>query len=304
MTKWNGAIHPAAELFPMLPDAELRALADDIAKHGLDHAVVIGADGTLLDGRNRRLACEMAGVAVRWQVYDRQDHVRYIMSNGLKRRDLTTGQKAALAVDLLPLYEAEALKRMAAAGRSAAPGRKAHKGSPNLGHLLPLAETEQNEPAKLAKPKSGKAAQNAADDVGVSRANVENFKALESSDPDLAREVREGKRSLHSGVTLAKRRAAAKAKAEAQGARQEQRDDALLAQLAEQARIESEIRKAESERAVSDRLLDQLVQRVQSINLMNFNVIATSTNSTLLRHLNSAWNEAVVNIKNILEDHQ
>ncbi len=96
----------------------------------------------------------------------------------------------------------------------------------------------------------------------------------------------------------------AEAKAEAKAALRELRDDALLAQLAEQARIESEIRKAESERAVSDRLLDQLVQRVQSINVMNFNVIATSTNSTLLRHLNSAWNEAVVNIKNILEDHQ
>lgn len=304
MTMWNGTVHPAAELFPMLPDAELKALADDIAQHGLDHPVVIAADGTLLDGRNRRLACEMAGVVVSWKVYERDDHVRYIISNGLKRRELTTGQKAALAFKLLPMYRAEALKRMAAAGRSASPGKKVKKGSINGCQLSPTDETGQSEQSESSKPKAGKAAKAAADDLGVSQASVERFGALHTSNPDLADEVGAGKRSLNSAVTLAKRRAAAKAKAEAQGALQEQRDDALLAQLAEQARIESEIRKAESERAVSDRLLDQLVQRVQSINLMNFNVIATSTNSTLLRHLNSAWNEAVVNIKNILEDHQ
>lgn len=304
MTNWNGAIHPAAELFPMLPDAELRALADDIGQHGLDHPVVIAGDGTLLDGRNRRLACEMAGVVVSWKVYERDDHVRYIISNGLKRRELTTGQKAALAFKLLPMYRAEALKRKAAAGRSASPGKKAQKDTLNSAHLSLSVEAGQDELTGASKRKSGEATQLVAEIAGTSRDSVVKFEALHSHHPDLADEVGTGKRTLNSAVTLAKRRADAKATAEAQGALQEQRDDALLAQLAEQARIESEIRKAESERAVSDQLLDQLVQRVQSINLMNFNVIATSTNSTLLRHLNSAWNEAVVNIKNILEDHQ
>lgn len=294
MTKWNGTVHPAADLFPMLPDAELQALADDIAKHGLDHPIVLTSDGTLLDGRNRKAACEMAGVELRWRVYDKDDHVRYVMSNGLKRRDLTAGQKAALAVDLLPLYEAEALKRMADAGRSAAPGKKAQKGSANVRYLSPHER----------RPKFGKAAQSAADDVGVSSRAVETFKALQASDPDLANEVRAGRRSLNDGVATAKRRADKKAKAEAKAAVQEQRDDALLAQLAEQAQIEAAIRKAESERAVSDQLLDELVQRVQSINALNFNVIATSSNTTLLGRLKGAWNEAAININKLLEGHQ
>lgn len=32
--------HAAAKIFPMMADAELRALADDIKEHGLRHAIV------------------------------------------------------------------------------------------------------------------------------------------------------------------------------------------------------------------------------------------------------------------------
>lgn len=40
-------VHPAAELFPLMSEAEIRELADDIKKHGLRERVVLWDDPTL-----------------------------------------------------------------------------------------------------------------------------------------------------------------------------------------------------------------------------------------------------------------
>jgi hypothetical protein len=48
-------VHPAADLFPMMPDDELDELAADIEKHGLRQAIDFQGD-ELLDGRNRLAA--------------------------------------------------------------------------------------------------------------------------------------------------------------------------------------------------------------------------------------------------------
>ena len=48
--------HPAADLFPMMPEAELRELGEDIKTHGLKSHLKLH-NGKLLDGRNRLRAC-------------------------------------------------------------------------------------------------------------------------------------------------------------------------------------------------------------------------------------------------------
>jgi DNA-binding Lrp family transcriptional regulator len=58
-------VHPAAELFPLMPEAELRELAEDIKKNGLvDPIVIWSGDGfpMLLDGRNRLDALALVGL--------------------------------------------------------------------------------------------------------------------------------------------------------------------------------------------------------------------------------------------------
>jgi hypothetical protein len=70
-------VHPAADLFPMLPDDELRKLAEDIKKNGLKEKIVLWSPGLpkldektkrhtnevyLLDGRNRLAAMELCGL--------------------------------------------------------------------------------------------------------------------------------------------------------------------------------------------------------------------------------------------------
>jgi hypothetical protein len=54
-------VHPAAEWFPLMNEASLQALADDLKQNGQrDRCLLL--DGKLLDGRNRFLACAMVGI--------------------------------------------------------------------------------------------------------------------------------------------------------------------------------------------------------------------------------------------------
>jgi ParB-like chromosome segregation protein Spo0J len=53
-------IHPAADVFPVMSGDELADLAADIKANGLIHPVAVDADDTVLDGRNRLKACEIA----------------------------------------------------------------------------------------------------------------------------------------------------------------------------------------------------------------------------------------------------
>jgi hypothetical protein len=54
-------VHPAAELFPLMSESELRELGEDIRANGLLSPIVIH-DGKLVDGRNRLDAIELVGM--------------------------------------------------------------------------------------------------------------------------------------------------------------------------------------------------------------------------------------------------
>jgi hypothetical protein len=54
-------IHPAAELFSLMSEPELRELGEDIKAKGTIHHPIVLYQGELLDGRNRLDAMEMVG---------------------------------------------------------------------------------------------------------------------------------------------------------------------------------------------------------------------------------------------------
>ena len=87
--------HPAASFWPMLPEPDLRRLADDIQANGLRHPIVLDQDGLILDGRNRYAACKIAGVEPLFETYDGADPVAYILSANNERRHLSLPQRAA-----------------------------------------------------------------------------------------------------------------------------------------------------------------------------------------------------------------
>ena len=90
-------VHPAADLFPMLSEAALAELAEDIGANGLIHAVTLDREGRILDGRNRYAACRRAGVEPRFETYDGDDPLGLVVSLNVKRRNLTKPQLAVSA---------------------------------------------------------------------------------------------------------------------------------------------------------------------------------------------------------------
>lgn len=78
--------HPAADVFPMRSDEEIKELADDIREHGLREPVVETIDGRILDGRARLAACDLAGVPVWWHTYTGDDPWGYAVTKNYESR--------------------------------------------------------------------------------------------------------------------------------------------------------------------------------------------------------------------------
>jgi phage N-6-adenine-methyltransferase len=169
--------HPAAELFPFMSDDELAELAVDIRAHGLLEPIVL-LDGLVLDGRNRLRACEAAGVEPRFVEWDGSgDPAVWVLSKNLKRRHLSTSQRAMVAAKLLGYYAAEAKERMREGGRSSPPPADAE----GVANLPPL----------VSEPR--KARDEAARDLNVSPRTVEHAATvIERGIPELAAAVERG----------------------------------------------------------------------------------------------------------------
>ena len=100
------AAHPAADLFPWLDEDELQQLADDIKANGQKQKVVRHR-GRVVDGRNRELACLVAGVRVEYADLpadtSEEKILAGVISANLKRRHLATSQRAMVAAELATL---------------------------------------------------------------------------------------------------------------------------------------------------------------------------------------------------------
>lgn len=170
----------------MLADDELSELAEDIRTRGLLHPVWLYEDperGTvLLDGRNRTLACQLAGVEPRTQQYRGDDPVGFVIAENVRRRHLTTGQKASVAAQAEPLFAEEAKRRQLAALKQNQ-------------EAAVVADRPQRMTATGAK-KSQKSRDRAAKTAGTSGRSVARYKRVRDQAPDLADQVDKGTLAL------------------------------------------------------------------------------------------------------------
>jgi hypothetical protein len=100
--------HPAAELFGWLPDEDIARMAEDIKANGQKFAIRRLPDGRVFDGRNRELACRVAGVDPQYKDEDasERDVIAFVQSANLMRRSETASQRAAIGAELYQMSHA------------------------------------------------------------------------------------------------------------------------------------------------------------------------------------------------------
>ena len=165
--------HDASNLFPLMDEAELAELTQDIREHGLLEPIVL-YEGRVLDGRNRLLACQRAGVEPEFLEWTGgASPTSWVLSMNLKRRHLSASQRAMIASDATVLYEAEARARQLA-------GVPAHV------------------------QEGGEAVEHAARDAGVSPRSVYGAqKVKRHGAPELMQAVRDGQVSVRAAADIA-----------------------------------------------------------------------------------------------------
>src|SRR5271163_434134 len=160
--------HPFAALFPELPPEELTQLARDIKERGQLEPIIL-YKGVILDGRNRYRACQIAGVKPRIEEYDakatRRSPEQFVLSRNLRRRHLSVGQRAAIALDWSEQIE-----------------------------LNP--DSEKNK--ERGRPKG--ALTEAAKKIGINEQRAFEVRQIRDADPRLYQDVKAGRRSLNAAL--------------------------------------------------------------------------------------------------------
>jgi hypothetical protein len=159
----------------------MRDLVADVKKHGLQEPIVLFG-GLVLDGVHRQDACALAEIEPRYVHFEKMNGstqeagpLAFVMSHNLRRRHLTPSQKAAVAADSLPFFEAEAAKRKTATQFKQG-GRSAPKGAHRVSE--------------------GKSAAQAAKVTGASERMVERAKRLKKTSPAKFEQAKAGKLTL------------------------------------------------------------------------------------------------------------
>ena len=202
-------VHAAAEVFPMLNDDDLQELANDITANGLLFPLVV-KDGVLIDGRNRRAACKLAGVVPAVQELDDQSPEAFVISANVNRRNLTKGQLAMCVALIHP----EPIKHK----------REIHSliiKEFNHGFLSSARTILRWSPELVDGVRSGAQPLMNAYEIAVQRKNeskqpAQRLEALRKVDPDMADQVVEDRLSLAMAEAAAQQRRKDKEESERQ----------------------------------------------------------------------------------------
>ena len=169
--------HPIADVWPMMDEAKLHELADDIRKNGQLVPVWL-YEGKILDGRNRWAACKIAGIEPKTKEYTGDEPTAFAVSLNDRRRHMGKSALAAVAAELEPHFAADAKKRQRASG-----GDK-------------VSEKARAVVEKVPQPVSSKAREEAAKSVGVNDRYVSDAKKVKTEAPEVFERLKAGKITL------------------------------------------------------------------------------------------------------------
>ena len=202
--------HRYADFFPMMTGEESINFEASIKSNGLIEKIVL-YQGQILDGRNRYKACLAVGVQPTFEQFEGDDKkaLDYVRSKNLDRRDLTSQQRAAIAVECDSEYQKlaeQAKEKQVKSGRFEG---KNPDGSPKLQVPQLIAEPEVDRIENETRQKLAKT-------FGTNRENISKAKRVKDYTPELLPEVKAGRLDLNQAATIA-----TQVKKEVKGAMQE-----------------------------------------------------------------------------------
>jgi ParB-like chromosome segregation protein Spo0J len=170
-------------IFPEAKEEDFKELLEDIRTNGFDESMpIIIYQGDILDGWNRWRACEMLGIKPATIDFEHGDSeaLAYTLRTN-KRRNMPSGQKAALAVEAEAIMEelrreAEQRKRELSGTRST-PGQVVQK----------IAQPASMETRTVHK---------AAELFGTNRAYVQAAAKIKAEAPDIFEKLKAGKTTM------------------------------------------------------------------------------------------------------------
>lgn len=164
--------HPVADLFPMMDAMAFGELLQDIAQHGVREPIWT-LNNTIIDGRNRYKACKELGLRPPIREYTGADDtaslVAFVLSLNLKRRHLTSSQRAVLALEVEKMLAVEAKERQG---------------------------TRNDIVQKFEQSAAGRASEQAAAITGTNRQYVSDAKKIAEKAPELLNEIRSGAKTI------------------------------------------------------------------------------------------------------------
>lgn len=172
--------HEYANLFPMIPQDELKILADDIKQNGLVNPIVL-LNNKIIDGRNRYEACKLVNIIPKYITLSLDvDPLTYVISTNLKRRHLTIGQKADIAATLANMKHG---------------GNRKSDQEPNLALDISIEQA-----AKI---------------MGVSTGSVKAAREVQVKYPERRKEIQQGKNTVNAVVKEERKKEQIKTRQEA-----------------------------------------------------------------------------------------
>lgn len=186
--------HPAADLYPMMDEEALRGLSESIKRKGQQHPIIMIGD-LILDGRNRWLACKMAGVEPKTKQWSgKGEPLEVVEALNDNRRHYQPGQLAAIAAAKMAYHAAKAKERQAAGGGD----KRSKKGGPVSN------ESSLTGRGKKAQDNSQRSVAQAAKEVGAGVAATAAAASMIKKAPTLVPLLRDGKITIEEAKRLAK----------------------------------------------------------------------------------------------------
>jgi ParB-like chromosome segregation protein Spo0J len=167
-------------IYPLTAD-ELAGLKEDISTYGCREPItVLKGEGIILDGHHRYEICQERGITfqvVELDFPNRTEAKIWMIKNQRGRRNLNESQRAMLAVTLEALYSEQAKERQ---------GTRTDLGQP------------------LDEGETGRSAEKAAKDMGISHQTVSLAKKIKTSGiPELAQMVETNKMAVRAAAMVA-----------------------------------------------------------------------------------------------------